>query len=131
VYPHSFKEEFSNGFCCDILLVGRHNGHLRESVDDHENTVVVILSRRKARHVIHGDGFPRSTRGRQRSIEALLLDGRFDNGAGSVGSDVLLDILSKVWPIEILLQYYHCFLNPKMPSDSTIVRFPNHLGTLA
>ena len=28
VYPHSFKEEFSNGFCCDILLPGHHNGHL-------------------------------------------------------------------------------------------------------
>jgi len=28
VFPHSFKEDFSNGFYCDILLVGHHNGHL-------------------------------------------------------------------------------------------------------
>jgi hypothetical protein len=90
-----------------------------------------MLSRRKAQHVIHGDGFPRSTRGRKWSIEALLLDGRFGNGAGSAGSDVLLDILSKVWPIEILMQYCHCFLDPEMPSDPTIVCFPNHLGMLA
>ena len=99
MYPHSFKEEFSNGFCCDILLACRRNAHLRESVDGHKNTVIAMLSRRNARHVIHGDGFPRSTRGRQRSIEALLLDGRFGNGAGIAGSDVLRDILSKIQPI--------------------------------
>ena len=52
-----------------------------------------MLSRRKARDVIHGDGFLRSTRGRQRSIEALLLDGRFGNDASSVGFNVLPDIL--------------------------------------
>ena len=83
MYPHSFKEEFSSGFCCDILLAGRHNNHLGEPVDDHKNTVISMLSGRKASHVIHGDGFPRSTRGRQRGIEALLLDGRFGNGVGS------------------------------------------------
>jgi hypothetical protein len=120
VYPHSFKEEFSNGFCCDILLADCHNGYLRESIDYHENTVVAMLSRRKARHVIHGDGFPRSTRGRQRSIEALLLDGRFGNGIGSAESNVVLDILSKVWPIEIFLLYCHYFLDPEMPSDPTV-----------
>ena len=69
VYPHSFKEEFSSGLCCDILLAGHHNGHLREPVDDHKNTVISMLSGRKAWHVIHGDGFPRSNRGRQRGIE--------------------------------------------------------------
>ena len=91
VYPHSFKEEFSSGFCCDHILAGRHNGHLRESVDEHKSIVAAMLSRRKARHVIHADGFPRSTRGRQRSVEALLLDGWFGNGAGS---NVLPNILT-------------------------------------
>jgi hypothetical protein len=71
--------------------------------------------------VIHGDGFPRLTRGRKQSIEAFLLDGRFGNGTGSAGSDVLPDILSKVWPIEILFQYCHYFLDPEIPSDLTIV----------
>lgn len=46
VYPQSFKEEFRSGCCCDILLVGYHNGHLRESVDEYKNTVVSMLSRR-------------------------------------------------------------------------------------
>ena len=90
-----------------------------------------MLGRRKARHVIHGDGFPRSTRGRKRSIEALLLDGQFGNGIGSAGSDVLTEVLSKVQLIEILLQYCHCFRDPEMPSGPTVVRFPNHLGTLS
>ena len=71
------------------------------------------------------------TRGRQESIEALLLDGWFGNGAGSAGSDALPDVLSKVWPIEILLQYCHYFLDPKIPSEPTVVHFPNHLGMLA
>jgi hypothetical protein len=131
VYPHSFKEEFSNGFCCDILLTDHHNGHLRESVDDHKNIVIAILSRRKARNVIRRDGFPRSIGGRKRSIEALLLDGQFGNGASHAGLDVLPDILSKVEPIEILLQYCHSFLDPEMPNKPTVVRLPNHLGTLA
>ena len=48
VYPHSFKEEFRSGFYCDILLASCHNGHLREIVDDHKNTVIAMLSRRKA-----------------------------------------------------------------------------------
>ena len=103
MYPHSFKEEFSSGLCCDILLAILHYGHLRESVNDHKHTIIFILSRRNAQHVIHGDGFPRSTRGRQRGIEALLLDGWFGNGAGSAGSDVLPDVLLKVRLIEILL----------------------------
>jgi hypothetical protein len=90
-----------------------------------------MLSRRKARHVIHRDGFPRSTGGRKRIIEALLLDGQFGNGASSAGLDVLPDILSKVRPIEILLQYCHGFLNPEMPNDPTVVHLPIHLGTLA
>jgi hypothetical protein len=130
VYPHSFKEEFSIGFGRDILLAGHHNGHLREYVDDHRNTVISMLSRSKARHVIHGDGFPSSTMGRQRSIEALLLDGRFGNGITSAGLDALPGILSKVRPIEILLQYYHGFLDPEMPSDPTVVRLTKHLATL-
>ena len=99
MYPHSFKEEFSSGLYYDILLVGCHYGHLREYVDDHENTVIAMLSRRNSQHLIHVDGFQISTRGRQRSKEALLLDGRFGNGTDSVGSDVLPNILSKVLPI--------------------------------
>jgi len=84
VYPLSFKEKFSSGFYCDILLAGNHNGHLQEPVNNHKNTVVSMLSRRKARHVIHGYGFRGLTRGRKRGTEALLLDGWFGNGAGSV-----------------------------------------------
>ena len=71
MYPHSFKEEFSSGFGYDILLAGCHNGHLREPVDDHKNTVISMLSESKALHVIRGDGFPRSTRGRQRGYRGL------------------------------------------------------------
>ena len=131
VYPHSFNEEFSSGLCYHILLAGCNYDHLWESVDNHEYTIMAVLSRRKARHVIHGDGFPRSTRGRKWSIEALLLDGQFGDGPSSVGSNVLPDVLSKVQPIEILLQYFHYFLDPKFPSNLTVVRFPNHIGTLA
>ena len=96
-----------------------------------KHTVVAVLSRGKARHVIHGYGFPRSTRGRQQSIEALLLDGWFGNGAGSAGLNVLPDVLSKVRPIKILLQYCHSSLNLEIPTDPIVVRFPNHLGMLA
>jgi hypothetical protein len=89
-----------------------------------------MLSRRKAQHVIHRDGFPRSIGARKQSIEALLLDGRFGNGASRVGLDLLPDIMSKVRPIETLLQYYHGFLNLEIPSNPTVVCLPNHLGIL-
>lgn len=58
------NEEFGSGFCCDTLLVGCQNGHLRESVDDHENTLISLFGGRKAQHVIHGDGFPGPARSR-------------------------------------------------------------------
>ena len=90
-----------------------------------------MLSIRKGQHVIHGGGFLRSTRGRKQSIEALLLDGWCCNGSDSAGLDVLLDVLSKVRPIEILIQYCHYFLDLEIPSDLTVVCFPNHIGTLA
>ena len=61
----------------------------------------------------------------------MLLDGWFGNGTGNAGLDVLPDVMSKVWPIEITMQYCHYFLDLEMPSDLTVVRFPNHLGTLA
>ena len=60
----------------------------------------------------------------------MLLDGRFGNDIGSARLDVLPDIMSKVWPIEIILQYFHCFLDLEIPNDPTVAHFPNHLGTL-
>jgi hypothetical protein len=131
VYRRSFKEEFSSGFCCDILLAGHHNGHFRESVDDHKNTVITMLSIRKAQNIIHGDGFPSLTSGRQWNIEALLLDGQFGNGTSSSGLDVLPHILSRFRPMEILLQYCQGFIDPEIPNNPTIVRLPNHPGMLA
>ena len=128
---HLFKEELSSGLSYDNLLASCHNGHIKESVDGHENAVIVVLSRRKTQHVIHGDGFPRSTRSRKRSIYDLLLDGWFGNGTDSAGSNVLPSILTKVWRIKILLQYDHCFLYFEISSDLTVVYLPNHLGMLA
>jgi hypothetical protein len=90
-----------------------------------------MLSIRKAQHVIHGDRFPRSTRGRKESTKAFLIDGFFGNGASNEGLDVLPNILSKDRPIEILLQYGHSFLDPEMPSEPTVVCLLNHLGTLS
>ena len=46
-HTHS-KKSLVVDFAGDILLAGCHNGHLREYVDDHENTFVSMLSRRKA-----------------------------------------------------------------------------------
>jgi len=57
--PHSLKEELS-----DTLLAGYHDGHLIESINEHENAIISVLSRKKAQQVIHGDIFPRMTRSR-------------------------------------------------------------------
>jgi len=69
--------------------------------------------------------------GRQLSIETLLLDGQFGNGANSARYDVLPNMLLKIRSIEILLQYFHHFLYPEIPSGLIVVRFPNHLRMIA
>ena len=40
-------------------------------------------------------------------VQPFLLDGRFHDGAGSVGSNNLDNILSDLGPIKMLLQYHH------------------------
>ena len=65
------------------------------------------------------------------SMQALLIDGWFANGAGGAGSNVPPNILTKFQPIKILMQYRHCFLYFEMSSDPTIVHLPNNIGTLA
>lgn len=47
MYLYLLKEELSSGLCCDTLLAGRHDGHIKESMEDHENEIIVMLSRRK------------------------------------------------------------------------------------
>ena len=60
----------------------------------------------------------------------MLLDGWVRNGAGSVEFNVPPNILTKVRPIKILLQYWHYFLYFEMSSDPTVACLLNHLGTL-
>jgi hypothetical protein len=42
--PNTFKEDSSSGLGCDTLLSGCQNYHLRESINDHEDIVINILS---------------------------------------------------------------------------------------
>jgi hypothetical protein len=44
----------------------------------------------------------------RRGVHALFLSGKFGNSIGSVGPDILADILSKFRPVEMLLQHCHC-----------------------
>jgi hypothetical protein len=41
--PNMFKEDLSGGLNCDALLVGCQNYHLRESINDHEDTFIPML----------------------------------------------------------------------------------------
>jgi hypothetical protein len=40
---------------------------------------------------------------RKRGVQASFLIGRFGNSAGSVGLDIIVDLLSKFHPLEIFL----------------------------
>jgi hypothetical protein len=57
--PHSFEEELGSICHCYVLLVCCENGHLQKPINDHKYTIIDFLGGRKARHVIHRDGFPR------------------------------------------------------------------------
>jgi hypothetical protein len=37
MYPDSLKEELGTGLCCDALLAGNHNQHLRKVINNHKN----------------------------------------------------------------------------------------------
>jgi hypothetical protein len=37
------EEELGGGLGCDTLLAGGQNGHLRESINNHEYTVISML----------------------------------------------------------------------------------------
>jgi hypothetical protein len=43
MFPDSFKEELVSGLCCDALLAGNHNNHLRKAINNHKNTVISLL----------------------------------------------------------------------------------------
>jgi len=68
MYPHSFKEEFDSVLYCDTLFAGHQHSHLRKSVHDHKYTVITMLGRREARHIVHGDGFPQLASSSKRSV---------------------------------------------------------------
>ena len=60
----------------------------------------------------------------------MFLCGRFGNSTSGAGPDILVDILSKFWLIEIFLhQCYHLF-NAKVSCHPTVVSFPNNLHAL-
>ena len=83
MYPCLFKEEFVNFLYCDILLSNCQYSHLIKFVHNHKYTVITMLGRRDAIHIVHGDGFPWLVGSRQRSVQALLLNGWLGDGAGS------------------------------------------------
>jgi hypothetical protein len=41
--PHTLKEDLSSGLDYGTLLIGCQNCHLRESINDHEDTVITSL----------------------------------------------------------------------------------------
>jgi hypothetical protein len=56
--PITCKEDLSGGLNRDSLLARCQNCHLRELINDHEDTIIPILGQRKTRHVIHVYRFP-------------------------------------------------------------------------
>lgn len=88
--------------CFDTLLTGHQYSNLRKFVQNHKYTVITMLGRRDARHIVHGDGFPRLV-GNRESVQVLLLDGWIGDGACSTESDIFPNIQSEFWPIKVLL----------------------------
>jgi hypothetical protein len=66
--PHSFKEELGGICLCDVLLAGYEDDHLQKSINYHKYTIIALLGGRKARHVIHRDGFTWLLRSRKRGV---------------------------------------------------------------
>jgi len=103
MYPYAFEEDFGNVLYFDTLLASRQYSHLRKFSHDHKYIVITMLGRREVRNIVHRDGLPWLAGSRQKSVQTLLLDGWFDDGAGSVGSDIFPNIWSEFGPIKVIL----------------------------
>jgi hypothetical protein len=53
----------------------------------------------------------------------MFLDGWLGNGIGSAVYDVLVNILSKLHPMKIILQYFHCLFYTKMSHFPSVMSF--------
>lgn len=124
------KKELTHGLSYYSLPTGGHNGHLQEMTKNHEKTVIVMLGWGEALHVIHRDGVLGPIRSQHGGVQPILLNGRLSDGVGSTRSDILADILLELWPIKILLQYYHDFFHAKVSYHLSVMVFPNHLFSL-
>jgi hypothetical protein len=47
------KKSLASGLCCDALLAGNQNHHLRKAINNHKNTVISPLGGWEAQHVVH------------------------------------------------------------------------------
>ena len=61
----------------------------------------------------------------------MFLSGRFGNSVGSVGPDILTDLLSKFRPVEMIMQHCHYLFYAEVSCHPTVVGFPDHLRSLA
>jgi hypothetical protein len=96
------KEELGSGLGCDTLLAG-----VRMAILENRSTTTIHshfhawwrgdLTCSPSRWI------PRAIGSRKRGVQSLFFNGWLGNGAGSAGSDILTNILSKLRPIEILL----------------------------
>jgi hypothetical protein len=41
--PNIVKEDLTNGFECDFFLTWCQNGHLKEPIKNHKDTIITIL----------------------------------------------------------------------------------------
>jgi hypothetical protein len=68
INPHSFKEELGSICPYDVPLANCEDGHIQKPINEHKYTIIAFLGGRKARHVIHRDGFPRLLESRKRGV---------------------------------------------------------------
>jgi hypothetical protein len=90
-------------------------------INHHKKIVISPLGLWKAQHVVHRYGFLRPFRIRKRGVHALFLNFQFGNGKGITGPGILVDIMSKFQPIEMLLHHCHYSGIPKLASLSCLM----------
>jgi hypothetical protein len=64
-------------------------------------------------------------------VQAMFCSGRFDNNTGGAGLDILADILSNFWTVEMFLQHCHCLFDTEVSFHLTVMIFPNQIFSLS
>jgi len=87
-----------------LFLHGAKTTILEKPIDDHKDTILTMFGGGEKWHVIHGRRLMGLVWDRERTVQPSFLNAWFNNETGSAWINIMVDVLSNIWLVEILLK---------------------------